>query len=158
MTKDKWNNNQFESNRIKRFDDFINESVLNKNFTDKNINVGDIYSESDIYSYIQKLHRNDDDFYDGDIGERIERFPKYIVKEVMIDKICMDEYELDNDYVDEYIEKYKEIGTYPPIVLGYYDNNWGYDIIDGTHRANALKILGLKTIISFVGLNEYQKK
>jgi hypothetical protein len=70
----------------------------------------------------------------------------------------MDEYELDDDYVDDYIEMYKKSGTYPPIVLGYYDNNWGYDIIDGTHRANVLRKLGVKSIISFVGLNEHQKQ
>lgn len=87
------------------------------------------------------MHRNEDDFYDGDITERIGRFLKYQVAEVNITKINMDEYELD-DYVDDYIEKFKQFGTYPPIVLGYYDNNWGYDIIDGTHRANALKKLG----------------
>ena len=138
--------------------EFLNEQKITESFTDKNINVGDVYSESDVYPYIQKLHRNEDDFYDGDIGERIERFPKYVVADIPIKKINMDEYELDDDYVDDYIEMYKKSGTYPPIVLGYYDNNWGYDIIDGTHRANALRKLGVKSIISFVGLNEHQKQ
>lgn len=61
------------------------------------------------------------------IGERIEQFQKYQVAEISIDKINMDEYELDDDYVDDYVEKYKQLGTYPPIVLGYFENNW--DII-----------------------------
>ena len=44
------------------------------------------------------------------------------------------------------------------VTVNVYDNNWGYDIIDGTHRANALRKLGIKSIISFVGLNEHQKQ
>lgn len=125
---------------------------FNYDYTNKNVTIGDVYSENDIYPYIQKLHRNEDDFYDGDIGDRIEEFPKYKVAEIPIDKINMDEYELDDDYVEEYVEKYEELGTYPPIVLGEYEYNWGYNIIDGTHRANALKDAGLKSIICFVGL------
>jgi hypothetical protein len=145
-------------NKVKNWKQFLNEQKLTESFTDKNVNIGDVYSESDVYPYIQKLHRNEDDFYDGDIGERIERFPKYVVSDIPINKINMDEYELDDDYVDDYVEMYKKSGTYPPIVLGYYDNNWGYDIIDGTHRENALRKLGVKSIISFVGLNDYQKQ
>lgn len=142
---------------IKKFHLFINEQMANVRYTNASLEIGDIYSESDIYPYIQRLHIKDYDFYDGDIGERIERFPKYQVAEIPIDKINMDEYELDDEVVDEYVEKYKKFGTYPPIVLGYYDNNWGYNIIDGNHRANALKNAGLKSIICFIGLNNHQK-
>lgn len=151
---------------MKNLGDFINRKIKTRldeqtstdTFTNKDVNVDEIYSESDIYPYIQKLHRNEEDFYDGDIGERIERFSKYIVAKIAVDKINMDEYQLDDDLVDDYIKMYKKLGTYPPIVLGYYDNNWGYDIIDGTHRANALRKSGIKSIICFVGLNSYQKK
>lgn len=131
---------------------------INENYTNDSIKVGDIYHEHDVYNYIEKIHRNEEDFYEGDISKRIERFPNYQVVNVPIDKICMDEYSLDDDIVNDYIDKYNEIGTYPPIVLGYYDSNWGYNIIDGTHRANALKELGFKSIIAFVGLNKKQKK
>jgi hypothetical protein len=119
--------------------------------------LGDIVDESEVYKYVQKIHNNYDDFIDGDIGERIERFPKYRLSLVDIDKINTDEYYLDEDMVDEYVEKYKKTETYPPIVLGYYDSRWGYGIIDGNHRANALKTIGLKKIKCFVGLNNEQK-
>jgi len=132
--------------------------ILKEYYKSTEIEIGDVYSESDIYPYIQKLHRNEEDFYEGDIGERIERFPNYIVAKVPINKINMDEYYIDDDYVDEYVDKFKKTKSYPPIVLGYYDNNWGYNIIDGTHRANVLRKLGLKSIICFVGLNENQKE
>lgn len=51
---------------MKNFKQFINEQRIIEFFTNTNIKVGDIYSENDIYPYIQKLHRNDEDFYDGD--------------------------------------------------------------------------------------------
>ena len=139
--------------RIKKFNEFINE-----NYSDNELSVGDIFTESDIYPYVQNIHKNEDDFYDGDIGERIERFKKYEVALIDVDKINMDEYYLDDDIVNKYINIYKENKTYPPIVLGYYDSNWGYDIIDGNHRANALKEFGLKQILCFVGLNSYQEE
>ena len=118
--------------------------------------VGDIIPESDVYQYVQKIHNNYDDFIDGDLGERIERFSKYKVALIDIDKIVTDEYYLDDDMMDDYIDKYENNKSYPPIVLGYY-NNWGYDIIDGNHRANALKTIGVKKIKCLVGLNEQQK-
>lgn len=134
----------------------FNQFILNEQYIDTEMNIGDVYDESDIYSYVQKLHRNDFDFWDGDIGERIEMFDKYKVALIQIDKIDTDTYELDEDYMDDYIEKYNRLGSYPPIILGYYDDRWGYDIIDGNHRANALKEAGLKSIVCFVGLNDKQ--
>lgn len=134
--------------------------LLLENMTDDitNVSIGTILSSDDVYSYCQKLHRNEEDFWDGDIGERIEKFSKYQVVEIPLDKIVTDEYDLDDDKVQEYVDKFKESSNYPPIVLGYYDNRWGYDIIDGNHRANALKELGIVNVKCFVGLNEYQKK
>lgn len=119
--------------------------------------IGDIISESDVYQYVQKIHNNYDDFIEGNLGERIERFSKYKVALIDIDNIVTDEYYLDDDMMNDYIEEYKNNKIYPPIVLGYYDNRWGYDIIDGNHRANALKSIGIKKIKCLVGLNENQK-
>ena len=138
------------------------ENKENELYTNKNVNIGDVYDESDIYIYCQKLHKNKEDFWGeendgGDLGERIEEFTKYEVAEISIDKIETDEYNLDDDIVEEYMDKYKEIKTYPPVVLGYYDYG-KYNIIDGNHRSNALKELGFKSILCFVGLNNNQKK
>ena len=121
------------------------------NNTNLSVNIGDVYEESEIYTYIQKLHyKRDYDFWEGDLGERIEKFPYYIVKEVPIEDIEMDEYQLDEDDMEEYIEMFKERGSYPPIVLGKKSYGY-YNIIDGTHRANALRELGFDKIICFVG-------
>lgn len=114
--------------------------------------VGGVYDTSDIYSYVQRLHRIEEDFYDGDIGERLEKFKHYAVVEVPAEKISLDEYSLDEDRVDEYKDVYSKTKTYPPIVLGNYSKKFGlYNIIDGNHRANALNDLGIKKIICFVG-------
>ena len=134
--------------------EFINETKDNGIFTNTNVNIGDVYEESDIYQYIQKLHyKRDYDFWEGDLGERIEKYSYYVVKEIPIEDIEMDEYQLDEDDVEEYIEMCKEKGFYPPIVLGKKSYGY-YNIIDGTHRANALRKIGLESIICFVGLKK----
>jgi hypothetical protein len=79
----------------------------------------------------------------------------------------LDEYELDIDDMEEYIDLYNKYNSYPPIVLDgdtsgglttLVNGKWmtlnNYTIIDGTHRANALKEMGFKTIICFVGKNK----
>jgi len=133
--------------KIFNIEDKINENYLN---TDNQI--GKIYSESDVYDYIYDIHRNKEDFDEGDLSDRIGQFIHYKIMEIPTSKINMDEWELDEDYMNDYIEKYKEMGSYPLIVLGDYDDRWGYTIIDGNHRANALRKLGFKTIVCFVGL------
>lgn len=48
-----------------------NQFLMNDNFTNVNIKIGDIYTTNKIYSYVEKIHKVEEDFYDGDIGERI---------------------------------------------------------------------------------------
>lgn len=115
-------------------------------YSDK-IVIGDVYPEEDVYIFTQKIHHTPEDFFDGDLGDRIEQYEEYIVKEVNISDIQnLDEFQLDEDLVEEYTEILKKNDTYPPIVL-----DEEYNIIDGTHRANALNDLGKKKIIAFVG-------
>jgi hypothetical protein len=123
-------------------------------FTNTNVTVGDIYEESEIYSYIQKLHyKRKEDFWVGDLGDRIEKYSYYVVREIPINDIEMDVYQMDEDDLEEYIELFKELQSYPPIVLTKKKYGY-YDIIDGTHRANALRELGLTSIVCFVGKNK----
>ena len=76
-----------------------------------------------------------------------EEYEKYKLKEILIDKLNLNEWDLDDDYVEEYKNKYLENKDYPPIVV---DSD--YVIIDGLHRANALKKSGLEKIMAFVGI------
>jgi hypothetical protein len=139
-----------EITRIKEVMGVISEGMYSNN----DINIGDTYEESDIYTYVQKLHhKREEDFWEGNLGERIEKYPFYIVKEIPIEQIEMDEFEIDEDDVEEYVELFKKLNSYPPIVLTKKQYGYYY-IIDGAHRANALRELGLKSIISFVGKNK----
>lgn len=109
---------------------------------------GQLFSESDVYMHVSNIHRNYEDFEDGDLGERLEMYDKYIVKVVDINKIDTEEFQLDDDLVDEYIDKYKKTNTYPLSVI-----TSDYNIIDGTHRLNALKTIGITKVLVFVGVD-----
>jgi len=135
-------NNDYDSLRYKKHLDVIN-----------NAKIGDILVNETIYLYVEYLvthgEKNDYDncFVDGDLGERLDEYDKYQLKEISIDDIDLDEWELDDYYTDIYKTKYIDNKDYPPIVVGSE-----YSIIDGLHRANALKESGLEKIKAFVGI------
>jgi ParB-like nuclease domain len=118
-------------------------------------NIGDVISEDIIYQYVQYLHRSEEDFYDGDLGDRIEQFEKYILKNIPILDINIDEFELEEHYLESYIKKYGESWDYPPIVLDGDLENGKFTIIDGNHRVNALNELKFPTVRAWVGI-EYK--
>lgn len=133
-----------------RFDQIMN--IIN------NTKIGDVLPEDIVYQYVQELHQ-DDDFIDGDLGDRIERFSKYRLQKIELSYIDLDEFNLSEEIADEFAERYKETGYYPPIVLEYTcrckiacDCEYLYRIIDGNHRANGLKHIGETYILAFVGL------
>jgi len=111
-----------------------------------------IYSDIDVYSLVQRIHHTYDDFIDGDLGDRIEKYSEYELKEIPLADLNLDEWYIDEDMVDEYVEKFQEFKEYPPIVVGK-DRLNKYTIIDGIHWANALSELGLKSIKAFVGIS-----
>ena len=124
----------------------IYESI-NPRYTNKNVNLGDLYDETDVYSYVDRLHTRDYDFEEGDLGERIESHTKYRVESVPIGKIDLEEFEIDENDVEAYERMYEQNQYYPPLVL-----DGDYRVIDGTHRGNALRNIGLTHIICFVGI------
>ena len=126
---------------------------INERYTNDTIKIGDIYDEHEVYSYTQRIHHTSDDFYSGDLGERIERYKKYRVEEVNISDIDIDEFTIYDEYVDEYVDMVVKHKSYPPVVL-----NSDYSIIDGTHRLNALEVLGYKKVIAFVGIKKKKKQ
>lgn len=93
------------------------------------------------------MHHTYDDFIEGDLGDRIEEYNKYKVLKVDIKDIDIDEFTLDYDLIEDYKETLLSNDKYPPDVL-----NSDYDIIDGSHRLNALDELGYTKVIAFVGL------
>ena len=132
---------KFETNSwLSRKEEFLNKCW-------KSSKIGDIKPESDIYQYVQQLHHDYNDFVDGDLGNRIEEYSYYKLKEIDINKIDLEEFDTNDDMLNQYIEK-TQSEKYPPIILSN-----DYQIIDGNHRANALSKLGYKKIIAWVGIN-----
>jgi len=133
--------------KILKFEKYITEiSTWKKSWVndDWGREIGSEYPPNEIFEYIESFHDvedNDTDFY-----ERVFNHQKYILKEILMDSLNLDEYTLDDDKVEEYENGFKEYKKYPPIVVD--DEN---SIIDGLHRANALKNLGYNTIKAYVG-------
>jgi hypothetical protein len=112
----------------------------------------DQVEEHEIYTTIQKSHRDINDFNDGDLGERIEEYRYYnLIQNFDLTLLNKDEWYVDDDLVKEYelmIEK-DGIANMPTIVIS--DQN---SIIDGIHRANALLNKGIKNIDIYIGSNK----
>ena len=125
----------YKSHRCQRILDTINSAK-----------VGDILPESTIYQYVECIHGNDD-FVDGNLGDRIEWYTEYELIEIVPNELNLDEYYLFDELKDEYKDKYTETEYYPPVVISH--NNI---LIDGNHRANGLSELGLSTIKAFRGM------
>jgi hypothetical protein len=131
--------------------------ILNKINSAK---VGDILPEDIVYQYVEYLvvsgsltQDYGSSFVDGDLGERIEKYPSYKLMELPIGEIDLDEFELDEEIADEYAEKFEKTKYYPPLVVGAKNPKFGtYRIIDGNHRGNGLKIAGEEFVLAFVGI------
>lgn len=101
-----------------------------------------------IFNQVKNIHHTFQDIEEGDLPDRIYWFDDYELVELPLGKINLDEFYIDEDLIDEYIEHIKDSpNTMPPIV---YDPIAG-SIIDGAHRANAYSRLGKTTIPAFVG-------
>jgi hypothetical protein len=132
--------NSYYENRYKEHLDKIN-----------NAKIGDILSNYDIYMYVEYLTERagkyEECFGEGDLGDRLNEYDKYILKKIKISDIDLEEWQIDEDDIELYKDMYLTNKDYPPIVV---DKN--LSIIDGTHRANAIFNVGEKTILAFVGI------
>lgn len=114
----------------------------------RDFQVGEIVEECDVYMLTKSLHYEQDDFSEGNIGERIEEFLSYELKEIPLSEI-----EAPWTYIDdERIEDYEEMdeNTVPPIVLGFYEDG-SYMTIDGGHRVTVALKRKQASIKAFVG-------
>ena len=104
-----------------------------------------------IFNQVKDIHREFSDIEEGDLPDRIYWFDEYKKSELPLSKINLDEFYVDEDLVEDYIEYIKDSPkTMPPIV---YDPIAG-SVIDGMHRANAYARLGYETIPAYVGLTK----
>jgi len=102
-----------------------------------------------IESLVRENHSNEDDFESGDLLERIYAAPNYVLKNIPLDMIDTERYNLDENIVKELGKV--DVKKWAPIVLHKIKGYSKYDIVDGNHRANAAKRMGLKTIRAYVG-------
>lgn len=105
-----------------------------------------IISSDDLFEMVRKLHLTHEDFEKGDLEDRIRKHDFYKLIDVGANLIDADMWNSDDDLVGAYEEYIKREPDYPPIILD--DDH--KTIIDGTHRAKALKNLGHKTIKAWV--------
>ena len=102
-------------------------------------------SSDDIVDWVMKHHYNPEDIDSGDLIQRIQKYDLYELEMIPIEKIDADEWYTDSEQVEDYEIEIKKKPDYPPIIV-----DEDLTIIDGTHRAKAIKNLGYKFIKAYV--------
>jgi CO dehydrogenase/acetyl-CoA synthase beta subunit len=126
--------------------DFL--SKLNKALIESE---GQTLSPEEVYDYIASRH--DVSKFRGTLMPFLKQFDHFILKDISLYDIDLEQYELDTVKAKEYGAQYLKSESYPPIVVTPQSGKYTYEMIDGTHRANALKSVGLKTVKAYVGQN-----
>ena len=134
--------------------EFVNKlkprRVVKENIKIKEINEKSKTLTSDqIYDYILTLSKD----YRGDndsIDFALKPFSEFELKSIPTEDLpCDGCVVLDDKKINNYKNKFKKENKYPPVVV-IYDNDGYMTLLDGCHRANALKQLGVKTIKAYV--------
>lgn len=99
-------------------------------------------STKDMIAYLRQHH---DTNLHQDYLNHINTFSKFVLQNVPVNSIKTDLPKLDREKVEQY--KQMDFSKAPPIVMG-----GGY-ILDGYHRVNVAKALGIPTIKAYVGVN-----
>jgi len=102
-------------------------------------------STEDMIAYLRQHH---DTNLHQDYLDHINTFSKFVLKDIPVNSIKTDLPKLDRAKVEQY--KQMDFSKAPPIVIG-----GGY-ILDGYHRANVAKALGIPTIKAYVGVQGQQ--
>ena len=98
-------------------------------------------STDDMIAYLRQHH---DTNLHQDYLNHLNTFSKFVLKDIPTNTLKTDLPGLDREKVERY--KKMDQSKAPPIVLG------GKYILDGYHRANAVKELGIPTIKAYVGI------
>ena len=98
-------------------------------------------STADMIAYLRQHH---DTNLHQDYLDHINTFSKFVLRNIPVNSIKTDLPALDRAKVEQY--KQMDFSKAPPIVIG-----GGY-ILDGYHRANVAKALGIPTIKAYVGV------
>ena len=102
-------------------------------------------STEDMIAYLRQHH---DTNLHQDYLDHINTFSKFVLQNIPVNSIKTDLPALDRAKVEQY--KQMDFSKAPPIVIG-----GGY-ILDGYHRANVAKALGIPSIKAYVGVQGQQ--
>jgi Mg2+ and Co2+ transporter CorA len=108
--------------------------------------------EAELYMMCEAIHHTPEDFYDGDLAERIEEYKEYELVEVDLttNDIDLEEWASCEDTIEEYMEEIEEdISTLPICLINHHNS-----IIDGVHRLYALKNLGHTKVLVYKGIKQ----
>jgi ParB-like chromosome segregation protein Spo0J len=100
-------------------------------------------------------HHTPEDFSEGDIQERMDQFDYYHLVEINLNRLDREEFHVDDDLVEDYVEKIKNEGVenMPPMLISNND-----EIIDGIHRLNALLDCGYEKFPVYIGSEKSLKE
>lgn len=104
-------------------------------------------SAEEILELVLSIHKNKEDFLEGDLEERIFKASSY-----ELTTVCPQLIEQEWNINEEVVEKYSELDpkTCPPVIILKYSAD-NYSIVDGSHRIEAFKKLGITTIPAYIG-------
>ena len=110
------------------------------------------FTATEVETLVRDHHHNEDDFgEEGDLADRIEEHGPYKLEHVPIESI-ISPWEVEEARVKKYVKLATApdggLQTVPPIVVAS-----NYEVIDGTHRFEAVKRLGGETIEAYVGVD-----
>ena len=116
---------------------------MNAQMTEQGVTEGfsNDMSTEDMIAYLRQHH---DTNLHQDYLDHINTFSKFVLQNIPVNSIKTDLPALDRAKVEQY--KQMDFSKAPPIVIG-----GGY-ILDGYHRANVAKALGIPTIKAYVGV------
>jgi hypothetical protein len=115
-----------------------------------NFKVGAVIFSDELDTIVREIHNSLDDFYEGDLSERILGHSKYKLSVVPMDQVDLYAFDTYMEHVDTLEKLIADTKTYPPIILTKPDYNGVYEIIDGAHRSEALENLGQKSMFAWV--------
>lgn len=113
--------------------------------------VTSIIDHQTVKSELLQLHSRKQDFDEGDLLHRLDRFNAFVLKMLPISAINLTEFQVDQVKVQDFTLLYQDAKGCPPIIFDSIDGS----IIDGIHRANALALLGIAEILAYVGEAEH---
>lgn len=111
-------------------------------------------TDSDLLDEVRKLHRNPEDFVEGDLSERISKYPQFVLKDIKLSDIATDEFNPHEELIQSYVERLRAGEKAPPIVLEPGDFK-KYALLDGTNRALAAEQAGQKTIEAYIPKGQF---